>query len=261
MNVWKVKTKPASARGFSSMEIIVVVVMFLIVALLAISSFRQQQVRSNVAKTKSAMRSLATPLAAYYVDNFEYPAMAVGAEGANAPFAAENPGAYRICTFRLPNNTKLQTLTTPLAYLTSYPADPFADTKGATFGYRPLRNHYLLFSYGPDRDENTTVGDHYLTVAETKLTSGVDLNFEPSFKLTMQTTNMQVSNLYRAAIGTQVLHHNYLAAIGLKGAALHYDPTNGAFSEGDLVHLGGPGLYYDPTNGTTSSSGPVRIKK
>jgi len=53
----------------------------------------------------------------------------------------------------------LASITTPTAYISSYPIDPFADTKGAVFQYVNMANKvWFLASYGPDLDENPVLG-------------------------------------------------------------------------------------------------------
>jgi hypothetical protein len=68
------------------------------------------------------MRTLATGLEAYYVDNNRFP----------ATFPA---------------------LTTPIAYIATLPQDPFSK-EPAWYQYVPKENDWLLFSVGPDQTDN-----------------------------------------------------------------------------------------------------------
>ena len=222
-------------KGFTLIELLIVVLIIAILAAIAVPNFIEFQTRAKVSRIKADHRSLATALEAYYVDNDEYPAMSSGADGANArPEAAGPPptGAYNMCTFRMRNADLLQTLTTTIAYITSYFPDPFASTRGTTFGYRQFQNQWILFSYGPDKDENKLPGppdplDHHMNdcvVQYTVLGGGIvrDNAFETPYELSMgQPTAM------------------YLAGISATppGMALHYDPSNGTTSEGDIVKL------------------------
>ena len=45
-------------------------------------------------------------------------------------------------------------LTTPISYVTSFFVDPFADTRGSAYGYYAQKNGFIVYSFGPDVDEN-----------------------------------------------------------------------------------------------------------
>lgn len=112
---------------------------------------------SNVSRVRVATRNIEEALEAYFTDNNCYPAWSVGEGGANS-FAGPRTGVYYIPTFRIWKNEKekgtFHTLTTPMAYLVSYLRDPFADTGGATYGYYCDSKGWILWSWGPDRDES-----------------------------------------------------------------------------------------------------------
>lgn len=98
--------------GFTLIELLIVVAIIAILAAIAVPNFLEAQTRSKVSRALADMRSLATALEAYRVDNNKYP--------------PENnrPGLIR--------------LTTPLAYISSIPRDPFALTPFAgEFYYLP----------------------------------------------------------------------------------------------------------------------------
>jgi type II secretory pathway pseudopilin PulG len=73
-----------------------------ILAAIAIPNFLQAQVRAKVARAKAEMKTVATALEVYNVDQNQY------------PWINQNPG------YDIP-----RTLTTPVDYLTSLPKDPF----------------------------------------------------------------------------------------------------------------------------------------
>ncbi|MBN1901001.1 prepilin-type N-terminal cleavage/methylation domain-containing protein, partial [Candidatus Sumerlaeota bacterium] len=70
-------------KGFTLIELLIVVAIIAILAAIAVPNFLEAQVRSKVSRVKADQRSLATGLEAYYVDNNDFPAYAVGASGAN----------------------------------------------------------------------------------------------------------------------------------------------------------------------------------
>lgn len=104
-------------KGFTLIELLIVVAIIAILAAIAVPNFLEAQTRSKVSRVKSDMRSMATALEAYYVDNNAYPncnnrgtAMADGSDTyTNGPW----PGY-------------LERLSTPVAYISSVSfKDPF----------------------------------------------------------------------------------------------------------------------------------------
>jgi len=169
-------------------------------------------VRSKVSQVKTNLRTIATSLEAYFVDNMRYPAWAKGDQGANS-FAGPHAGAYHIRTFRTWRDDSergtFYTLTTPIPYLPSYLRDPFASTRGATFGYYCDTNGWVLYSWGPDMDENNTY----------------QWDLEPD-----------VETVYRSVFSQPSL--TLLAGTSsLSGEAYTYEPTNGTISPGDVYRV------------------------
>lgn len=166
-------------------------------------------VRSKVSQARTDMRTIATALEAYFVDNMQYPAWAKGNQGANS-FAGPHAGAYHIHTFRVWRDDSelgtFATLTTPISYLPCYLRDPFASTRGATYGYYHDNNGWILYSWGPDMDENNTY----------------QWDLEPD-----------VDTVYRSVF-TQPSLTLLAGTSSLSGQAYTYDATNGTISAGDI---------------------------
>lgn len=93
-------------RAFTLIELLVVVAIISILAAIAVPNFMEAQVRSKVSRSRTDMRSLATALESYAVDNNRY--------AANFEYGGERltPNAF----------------TTPIPYMTSLPNDPFRAT-------------------------------------------------------------------------------------------------------------------------------------
>lgn len=101
-----------------------------------------------VQRTKADMRSMATAIEAYYVDNNCYPS-----SDPSVNLRKVAPGQKAISSFTTTS------LTTPIAYITSIPSDPFAG-EGQIFGYhmattvvpgkKPESAGWILLSPGPD---------------------------------------------------------------------------------------------------------------
>ena len=96
-------------KGFTLIELLIVVAIIAILALIAVPNFLEAQTRAKVSRVKSDLRTLATAMESYYVDNNSY---------TNGQGGGEYPIQWR--GFRL--------LTTPIAYITSIPMDGFGLT-------------------------------------------------------------------------------------------------------------------------------------
>ncbi len=104
-------------KAFTLIELLIVVAIIAILAAIAVPNFLEAQTRSKVSRSKADMRSLATAIEAYHVDNNRYP----------DAFRAQETANF---------NNRLMQLTTPVAYITSLPVDPFA-SKRTVFPYTP----------------------------------------------------------------------------------------------------------------------------
>lgn len=135
------------AHGFTLIELLIVVAIISILAAIAVPNFLEAQIRAKVSRAKSDMRVIAGALEAYHVDNNRYPE-----------------------TYIEPRWERFHPLTTPIAYVSSVPNDPFnmVEDIGNTldwgprhFGYKmgatPLSSpsRYAISSNGPDLDEDS----------------------------------------------------------------------------------------------------------
>ena len=166
-------------KGFTLIELLIVVAIIAILAAIAVPNFLEAQIRSKVSRVKADQRSVATALESYYVDNNCYPAWAADPTmdksgtikytdpvlqrynvnyGLKAAGGTSNTAAAiraLAITPGLWSKTSMMTITTPIAYMSSIPADPFMSTRGAMGGYYtdPASTGWILFSPGPDVDE------------------------------------------------------------------------------------------------------------
>lgn len=209
-------------KGFTLIELLIVVAIIAILAAIAVPNFLEAQIRSKVSRVRSDQRSVATALEAYYVDNNLYPAWAATADanGAAAPNLTWNvntglskatPPTATLRTFAINprTNSNMQTLTTPIAYMTTFPRDPFMDTKGATFGYYsdPFFVGWIMYSVGPDQDEGAS-----------------DLN-------------KNVETVYNPSISQPSPELNAGPLPPATGDSYTYDPSNGTSSPGDVYRV------------------------
>jgi prepilin-type N-terminal cleavage/methylation domain-containing protein len=98
--------KSLLGKGFTLIELLIVVAIIAILAAIAVPNFLEAQVRSKVSRVKSDQRSLATALEAYMTDVNSFP----------------HRDDY---SFSPQGVSGMIPLTTPVAFITSIPRDPF----------------------------------------------------------------------------------------------------------------------------------------
>lgn len=94
-----------SKSGFTLIELLIVVAIIAILAAIAVPNFLEAQTRSKVSRVQADIRSIATAVESYCIDNNKYPRG--WAEGLQ------------------PRMARLAQLTTPIAYISSIPIDIF----------------------------------------------------------------------------------------------------------------------------------------
>jgi prepilin-type N-terminal cleavage/methylation domain-containing protein len=137
--------------AFTLIELLIVVAIIAILAAIAVPNFLEAQTRAKVSRIRSDLRTLATGLEVFHVDNNSYPP---------APAFGGPALTWKV--------------TTPIAYISNVPPDIFVPNGGTAppddpFGIDGIYLHYLNdrallgeywieFSFGPDKDrENSTV--------------------------------------------------------------------------------------------------------
>jgi type II secretion system protein G len=105
-----------SRRAFTLIELLIVVAIIAILAAIALPNFLEAQTRAKVSRAAADLRTVATALETYRIDQNQYPA-----ENYPSPLLEATIGGPA-----LPNRVKLKVLTTPIAYVTALPIDPFA---------------------------------------------------------------------------------------------------------------------------------------
>jgi hypothetical protein len=110
----------------------------------ALAQYEEAHTRIQCATVQKDMQRLGEALRAFSMDRKSYPLPAEGVKGINA---AAGPGEP---VFAYP--TFDGTLTTPLAYITSQPTDPFAPVPGSGYLYHSRGKGWMLMSAGPDGD-------------------------------------------------------------------------------------------------------------
>jgi hypothetical protein len=112
------------------------------------------QIRETVSRVRSDMRSVATALESYFIDHNSYPVTIEG--GSEKSITTGNALLEGMPTFhRTVGEAQGMgapfSLTTPIAYLTSYFSDPFNPGGGiGTYSCHTISNGWILVSPGPD---------------------------------------------------------------------------------------------------------------
>jgi len=116
------------ARAFTLIELLIVIAIIAILAAIAVPNFLEAQTRAKVTRVKSDMRSLATAMETYRLDNSGYPeyAVIITPPGIEIQDPATVHGQDYFEHFsRVPGLC----ITTPIAYLNTIPPDLFAVNK------------------------------------------------------------------------------------------------------------------------------------
>ena len=245
----------AQQRGISITEVLLMLCILLIFGVIMLPLYFHDYgvgaARAQVARVKADQRAIATGLEAYYVDHGSYPGWTsltgsnkwTGKDGLghiNA-YAGQHrgkyPGAAQMHSFRVRTASpfdplkgdanRFALLTTPIAYLSTIPNDPFADTKGAAYGYYATQKGYILYSFGPDEDECPNayghIGDIDPAIEATDLS---DLSTSPPVRL--YDPNVSQPSLFLIVGPAPAWTSKYGTG------AFTFDPTNGTTSEGDV---------------------------
>lgn len=191
-------------HGFTLIELLIVVAIIAILAAIAVPNFLEAQVRAKVSRSKADIRSLATALESYRVDNNSYPPTIFGSQ---VPF---------------PHNDTITTVedrwvivTSPIAYITSVPDDPFGG-RVATSILAPPWEYKTYDFVGKDKAPPP--------------------NHDPFFDV-VEANLGKAGEWYVASQGP-----DEAAGIIQGQTGMAYNPTNGTVSDGDIIRLGPGGM-------------------
>ncbi len=110
-----------STKGFTLIELLIVVAIIAILAAIAVPNFLEAQVRSKVSRQWANMRTTATAMESYYVDNNKFPLCTENVNPVQRP-SGGNWAQEEKWKFWPGFENSAAGLTTPVAYLTSVAA-------------------------------------------------------------------------------------------------------------------------------------------
>ncbi|OPZ07382.1 MAG: Type II secretion system protein G precursor [candidate division BRC1 bacterium ADurb.BinA364] len=186
-------------NAFTLIELLIVVAIIAILAAIAVPNFLEAQTRAKVSRAKSDMRTIAVGLEAYCTDWNYY------------PIGKTNAGKG---VWKFPLSQRLVPLTTPMAYITSIPRDPFPSRKHGRAN--PLTHDALrtedTFDYGDAFSAPTPTPEHFFGGRWRLSSAGPDM----------------IQGWGQGGVGTLRI----------------YDPSNGTVSEGDIILVDGGGIRW-----------------
>ncbi len=199
-------------KAFTLIELLIVVAIIAILAAIAVPNFLEAQVRAKVSRAKADMRSVATAVESYAVDNNAYP----------LGVTLDDPAVFTI------NDTAIEPIeslvpylvTTPIAYMTSLPRDTF-----------PARG---------DEEHDPNMTFHYLDRKTTQQRGEPELLDD--YHEVFYGRRNQASAYWMFTLGPDLDHDEDLSGAEAGIAAALYDPTNGTVSSGDILFYQGNGF-------------------
>src|SRR6478672_6832732 len=111
-------------KAFTIIELLIVVAIISILAAIALPNFLEAQTRAKLARAKADMRTLATGLEVYGVDHHNNMTSVIKGKTASEFHSGFGPSVFHFGkddTW----SARMIRLTTPVAYISSAPRDPF----------------------------------------------------------------------------------------------------------------------------------------
>lgn len=247
-------------KAFTLIELLIVVAIIAILAAVAVPNFMEAQVRAKVSRVKSDMRSIATAIEAYCVDNIVYPVVdrTVDSQaGTYTTYILKWMGFLAKPKGSLFSSRVCFGLTTPIAYISSLPSDPFDQTDG-NVDISNSEAHAKGYSYwyinfdGAARDPivlatlPTLVSPTPLVFTQSSPQKGVIVNARwllfsagPDKKVRTVSAGGTPPGFEAHIMLANLTNYKNSTGGWTANSLMFYDPTNGSTSLGDLWHFSG----------------------
>lgn len=204
--------------GFTLIELLIVVAIIAILAAIAVPNFLEAQVRAKVTRCKNDMRSLATAMEAYRIDNSKYP------PDVFAGFVGMTGG--QLVPYRL---------STPIAYITSIPKNVFPSLQSNLTQDQRTEYSYVSEAWKILNEQSPPGGGPFWNVP-----AGLwdKVKGTPKMWAFSSIGPDRIPNLGEWSLYGQELHECWKGGINNQGPGCLYDPTNGTISAGDIARTG-----------------------
>ena len=230
-------------RAFTLIELLIVVAIIAILAAIAVPNFLEAQTRSKISRCQADMRSMSVALESYAIDYNRYPygrSIWIGEYGGLSTIVDGTTGWSPEPSFRC-----LMLITTPIAYISSLPEDPFAAGGGAS--------HYSQSNFNFGDPYWTFYYDDFQAYGDSRLSLSDDAGYRSA-------SFHRLANFgYRwslHSVGPLRHHGGMVSALFGDANSKGTDGSNGAnWTDTQFI------APYDPTNGTLSDGAIARTNK
>lgn len=204
-------------HGFTLIELLIVVAIIAILAAIAVPNFLEAQTRSRVSRAHNDLRTIALGMESYRIDNNSYP-------------AHYNVSPLPLDPHSTSTNMDNRLLTTPISYVSTFPADIFRIMAGQA------ANKYRIYAV-----------TYSVTTPSSTYPSGYARDYSNFPKIAWMTWSLGPDTLTNTGG-----YFSERAVINNEALAM---PRIGIDKDGVVINPGTSGYFgmrYDATNGTLS---------